>query len=243
MIIKNLNTKRFDLDAQKSPLSKMPSKPERQKGIRRFLNIRSAVIGIFVLQILTTVLLIIIIRPSLVFEQASAVGITNKVSELVSVPPSEVPVIARVGDGRNLTDIETLKSQNEVNAEVYKDAQNGDYVLAYTSKMIIYRAGENRIIYEGRSPQKILEDTQNSIINAVVTKAKKANLIPQDSTETPQVALVSDPNALKSGNPQFYAEAQQNDIVVTFPRSSIVILYRPSNDLIINSGSFSTVIR
>lgn len=243
MIIKNLNSKRFDLDAQKSPLTNLSKKSNSQKGLKKFLNIRSAVLGMFLLQILTILLLIVIIRPSLIFEQASAIGIINRVSELVSIPPSEVPVIARVGDGRNLTDIETLKSQNEVNAEVYKNAQNGDYVLAYTSKMIIYRAGENRIIYEGRSPQKILEDTQNSIINAVVSKAKQSNLISQDSTETPQVALVSDPNALKTGNPQFYAEAQLNDIVVTFPRSSIVILYRPSNDLIINSGSFSTVIR
>src|SRR5690606_34843519 len=109
-----------------------------------------------------------------------------------------------------------------------------------TSKLVIYRLADNKIIYEGDNPQKILENTQKAIVENVVKKAKERGLIQNDSDETPQVAVVTDPNALRQANPEFYRDAQQNDILATFTASSVVVLYRPATDAIINAGNFVT---
>jgi hypothetical protein len=239
-----MNSKRFNLEPSSSPKLKLGSS-SKSIGEKRFSNIfslRNSLAGLFLLQLVILFLLVIIINPGLVFEQLSAVNIINKVSDLVSVPPTEVPVIARVGDNKGLEDVETLKKSNDVNAQVYKDAQNGDYVLLYSSKLIIYRAGENKVVYEGNTPEKILKDTQVTLMSAIVSKAKERGLISNDSNETPQIAVVTDVNAVKATNSTFYANVQLNDILATFSQSSIVILYRPSSNTIVNSGSFSTTI-
>lgn len=234
----------YDLDSgYKSKKTVNISSAKKTSLLGRLTSMRNVLIGIFLVQIAMLVLLIVIINPPLVFEQLNAIKVINQVSELVSVPPSEVPIIARVGDGKLLPDIEELKKANEVNAQVYKDAQNGDYAIGFSSKLVIYRQPENKVIYEGDSPQKILEDAQTAIINSVTAKTKEAGLIPADSSEVPQVAIVTDPAQLKATNSAFYANALKNDVVATFSTSGVVVLYRPSTNEIINSGSYTTTIQ
>jgi hypothetical protein len=67
--------------------------------------------------------------------------------------------------------------------------------------------------------------------------------IDQNAVETPQIAAVIDITAVKTSNPEFYKNVQKNDILATFANSSVVLLYRPSTDEIINSGKFQTLIK
>src|SRR5690606_31739246 len=205
----------FNQSAKSSTQRSIRLDKPKGKILSKVFTTKGLLAVVAVLQVVILGLLIVIINPAAVFEQLDAVRVINLVSRQVSVPPSEVPVIARVGDNKLLPNLDTLKSQNEVNAQVYKDARDGDYVLGFTSKLVIYRLADNKIIYEGDNPQKILENTQKAIVENVVKKAKERGLIQNDSDETPQVAVVTDPNALRQANPEFYRDAQQNDILAT----------------------------
>lgn len=69
-------------------------------------------------------------------EQANQ-ELVEKVGKIFLLPAGEEPTIA------NIVDIESLKKNNE---DFYKDAQNGDYLLIYTAKAVIYREPENKVI-------------------------------------------------------------------------------------------------
>jgi len=62
--------------------------------------------------------------------------VKNNISKEILVP-SEEPTIA------SIVDINKLKQQN---AAFYADAQNGDYLVLYSTKAIVYRLEENKII-------------------------------------------------------------------------------------------------
>lgn len=231
----------------RSATPSLPKKPKSQfKGaevlpkLRNFLaGISPFLIGLVALAQL--VILFLFINPINLYQQLDVVQVLNNVSNLTSVPPTEIPVVARIGDNKPLQDIDTIRKQNEINAQVYKEAQNGDYVLGYsTNKMIIYRRSENKVLYNGDNPQQILIQTQQTIRTNLIAKTKEANLIADDSQESPELAVVVNPENLRTVNASFYANAQQNDIVATFGQSAILVLYRPSSNSIINSGKFST---
>jgi len=64
----------------------------------------------------------------------------EKIGKLTKLPEEEVPIFATVAD------VEKLREQS-----IFKDANNGDYILYYTKAqwMYIYRVQENRIIAQG----------------------------------------------------------------------------------------------
>lgn len=70
----------------------------------------------------------------------------------------------------------------------------------------------------------------------VVQKVSVHMVLPRD--ETPTLASVIDPNALK--NQPFFVHALKGDKLLLFPNSHKAILYRPSTDQIIDVGPLRT---
>jgi len=60
----------------------------------------------------------------------------NLVGELINVP-DELPTVTTI--------VDIIALQNS-DSDFYKDAQNGDIVLIYTSLAVIYRESENKVI-------------------------------------------------------------------------------------------------
>ena len=87
--------------------------------------------------------------------------IIDKIAKLTTVDKTKNPSLSTIAD------IDKLKEGNAVQAEVYKDAKNGDFVLSLGDEIIVYRESEDKVIYEGDSISKILTDTENKIINKV----------------------------------------------------------------------------
>ncbi len=208
--------------------------------LKSLYNMKFLLAAIVVLQLVT---LFVIVNPINLLSQFNAVKVINRVGSLTQVPPTEIPVMAVIGDG-SLPNVEDLKSQSEANAVVYKDAQNGDHVLAYSTKLVIYRGGEDRVIYDGDNPTTLLQKSQQAILNQFVAKSKEAGLIAQDEDEVPQVSLVTDADLFRqsSGSAAFYANLQTGDVVGTYASKSLIIIYRPSTNAIVSSGSYSTSI-
>lgn len=61
------------------------------------------------------------------------------------------------------------------------------------------------------------------------------SLIKLPAQESPQVEVVTDPVQLK--NQPFFAAAQTGDVVLIFAQAKLIILYRPSVDKVIQTGS------
>lgn len=72
-------------------------------------------------------------------DQAQITETVNKISKLMVVPEDEEPVVATVQDA------EALKAEQEF----FADAQNGDKVIIYKTKAIIYNPTENKIVNVG----------------------------------------------------------------------------------------------
>lgn len=221
-------------------LSQLRQQAKKDSKFKRLLGVISSVKFLLaVLVLLQVVVLYLVINPINLVNQLSVVQIVNRVASKVSVPPTEVPlVVARVGDSRNLPSAEDLRKENEIQAQVYKDVQNGDYVISYPSKMVIYRESSDTVLYQGDTPRTILEKSQQDIINKVVSKAKAQGIIANNSQEVPQVSSVTDATELKKQNASFYANAINNDIIAVFPTAGKVVIFRATNDTIINSGNF-----
>ena len=78
--------------------------------------------------------------------------------------------------------------------------------------------------------KKAAQDTAQSQVAAAVAKVSKLILLPQG--ETPTLASVSDPSALK--NQPVFDKAQKDDQVLIYSTAKEAILYRPSSNMIIN---------
>jgi len=187
--------------------------------------------------ILQIVIIALILNPVALYQQYQNQQVINEVGALTTLNTGETPVIAQVSDA------EALRKENSIQAQVYKDAKNGDYVLGYTNKLIIYRKGETKLIYDGDTPSAVLTKNQELIITDISTKAKEAGLIDTDSQETPQVSVITDITKLKSENPTFYSIARNNDVVAVFSESQLIVLYNIESKSILNSGKFTTNIQ
>lgn len=82
------------------------------------------------------------------------------------------------------------------------------------------------------NPQKASQEENQKIINAV----GKLVLLPQG--ETPTVATVTDPEKLKSEQP-FFAKAVQGDKVLIYTQALKAIMYRPSENKIVEIAPLS----
>ena len=189
---------------------------------------------LIVVALLQIIIVVLILNPTSLIQQYQNNQIINEVAAKTAVNTSESPTIATV------TDADQLRKANAAQAEVYKDAQNGDYVLLYSDKMIIYRKSSGEVIYNGDNPNDLVTHTQQKLLSSIQDKAKAQNLIPADSTETPQISVITDVKPLKESNPDFYANARNNDIVALFAQEQLIVLYNQDTATIINTGKYAT---
>jgi len=153
--------------------------------------------------------------------------LANQVRKLANINDTEPPVIAIVSD------IDKLRNANSIQKEIYKDAQNGDYVLGFVSKMVIYRKQDNKIIYMGDSPKLTQDKEQADVITQLKAQAKSININLTDSN--PQISTITDASLL---NTTFYKNAKLGDIVAFFAKDGIVIVYRTTTEQIIAKGHY-----
>ena len=188
---------------------------------------------LFVMVILQAATLFFLIKPtaqpvyqSLSPEQEKTMelntALLEKVSALTTLP-KENPVIAEV------LDVDILRQEHPINADVYKDAANGDKVIAYADKLIIYRPDENKVIYEGKNPNQIMQEQYIADLKDVL--AKVGALTTLDTKTVPQLSTIADIDKLKAGNPKFFADALNEDKILVYPDR--LIIYRPSTNQII----------
>ena len=183
----------------------------------------------------------LILNPINLYNQLTTVQVINEITKSIQIPPNELPQVGIIGDKKNLQPIDDLKKGNAIDAEIYKDAKNGDYVLGYTSKLIVYRPSDKKVIYEGDTPQQKVAKSQQTLIALVSKKALDGKLI-TDKTATPQASVVTDAEKVKNSN-EFYKDVQNNDVIANFSNPDLIIIYRPSSDSIIRSGQVSLSIK
>lgn len=187
--------------------------------------------------LLQGVIVYYILNPYGIYQQLQSVQTINKVSKATQVPPNEFPQVGVIGDGKNLAKADDIRKGNAIDAQIYKDAKDGDYVLGYSSKLVIYRPSDDHVVYDGQTPQAQLASSQKQLVDQVIAKAKSAKAIPETYNSTPQVSVVQDPDQLKKTN-EFYADAQKNDVVAIFSNPDLIMIYRPSADAVVKTGSF-----
>ena len=183
----------------------------------------------------------LILNPINLYNQLTTVQVINEITKSIQIPPNELPQVGIIGDKKNLQPIDELKKGNAIDAEIYKDAKNGDYVLGYTSKLIIYRSGDKKVIYEGDTPQQKVTKSQQALIALVSKKAFDSKLI-TDKTAAPQASVVTDAEKIKTSN-EFYKDVQNNDVIANFSNPDLIVIYRPSSDSIVRSGQVSLTIK
>ncbi len=165
--------------------------------------------------------------------------IVKEVRKVAGVSQSLVPLdIVELDD----TILEDLRNGNQIQEEVYKDAQSGDYVVIYEGRMIIYRRDGKTVVYDGLPPSQISQNSQVELLNKILERAKSQGLLEEGSEEVPQASVVEDTQTLIEQDPEFYARVQKGDIVTVFPKNKIIVLYNPNNDSIYKSGNVDTVI-
>ncbi len=204
--------------------------------LKKLLKIVSStkflVAAIIVVQIL---ILIVFLNPVGLLNQFSANQLINKISTLTSIP-NETPLAMGQLGVNSFPSAEQLKEQDLESAQVYKDALDQDYLVIYSTKMIIFRESENRIIYEGATPNQIFLENQKDIAEKLIAKSKEQGIISQDSTEAPYLRqITTDLEDLKGINSEFYNNAAVSDVIAIFVIENKLILYRPSNDSIVGN--------
>lgn len=147
-------------------------------------------------------------------------ALLEKVAKLTSLPTGSSPVIAEV------MDVDVLKNEHPVNAQVYVDAVNGDKVIAYEDRLIIYREEENKIIYDGKNPTQL---AQEQYIVQVLTKVSALADISQDIM--PQFSTIGDVDSLRENDSEIFANAANGDNILVY--QDRIIIYRLSTDKII----------
>jgi hypothetical protein len=201
------------------------------------------VVAILVMQL---VFLYFLVRPINVIEQLTSVQKINKITTLTQtpLPITEVPQIGIVGDQKTLADADTIRKTNAIDAEVYLNAQNGDYVLGYSNagRLVIFRPSDEKIIYDGPSSAAKLQVGQQTLISGVLKKTAEAGLIPSDYKLVPQVSVVTSPDDLKKGN-EFYKDVLKDDLVASFTNPNLVVIFRPSTQQIVKSGQFQITLK
>lgn len=192
---------------------------------------------ITVLVILNIITLYFVLNPLFLRQTSENQKILNEVEKLTDINTFETPVFSRIKD------VETIKASSGINAEVYQNAQNGDYVLGFSDKMVIYRRDEKSIVYEGDSPGMILQRQQQEVIATIIDKAKKLNLVEANYSSTPQLSVVTDEELVKQTNPDFYANTKNGDIIAFFTDKNVILVYNPDSDTVVNFGRFTTQIQ
>lgn len=147
-----------------------------------------------------------------------------------------------------ITDVEQLRNQNEIQAEVYADARDGDYVVLFINKMIIYRREVNEIVYEGPSPAQIAQGQAREVAKTIGQAVLDEGLVPEGTRELsiPSLdeILDNEVESLRNLDPMFYEEVRSGDIIAYFSDLNLLVIFRPNNGSgeIINSGEYNVSI-
>jgi hypothetical protein len=87
------------------------------------------------------------------------------------------------------------------------------------------------LFFSKKTEQKLLNNSisaqEQNILNAVSQKIK----LP--TQENPQIILITDSQYIRNNQP-FFAQAENGDVMIVY--SSYLVLYRPSEDRVVNSG-------
>lgn len=196
-------------------------------------------LSLFLIVVLQVVILYLFVNPVNLLTQLRSVQILNEVARQANIPPTEIPQMSVIGDN-NIPTAEELRKSNAVTAEIYKDASDGDYILLYTNKLVVYSTKLEKVIYDGDTPNNIIKASSEQLLSTIVQKVKDAGLIEATYAETPQAQVVNDAELVKKSDPVFYEDLQANDILATFSLvdgKTLIIVYRPSSNLIIRSGT------
>lgn len=140
-----------------------------------------------------------------------------------------------------ISDVEALREQNEFQSEVYAEAQNGDFAIAYEDKVIVYRRSENRIIYNDASPAARLQAANQQILENIANAARSVGINPEED-EVPQVLVVNDPEQQRETDPVFYERVAEGDLIAIYPVTERILIYRPDTESVINRGVIQTII-
>jgi hypothetical protein len=206
------------------------------KNLKGLAESKKALAVLIIMQIALLGILFYVFDPKEYYDTYQNRQVIKQVQKLVQVSKSETPVVAII------VDPDALREENAIQAEVYKDARKDDYVLSYTAKMVIYRPSTKQIIYEGDHPQTIYQEGQQALVDSLVESAKKEGLVTTATATDPQVSIITDPGLLRERDPEFYALAKENDIIGYFPSAGIIVLYRMSEEKILNHGSYQVFI-
>jgi hypothetical protein len=113
-------------------------------------------------------------------------NIIDRVRELVAVQGDELPTVATVQD------ISVLRPQNPT---LYRDAQNGDKLLVWSDKVVVYSASKDRLLVV--MPINVTSDTttQNApsdtrVAAATVSEEPKVTIEVRNGSPTPGAARV-----------------------------------------------------
>ncbi|KXK26639.1 MAG: hypothetical protein TR69_WS6001000646 [candidate division WS6 bacterium OLB20] len=191
-----------------------------------------------VITVLLVINIFLTISPPYIQQRNLTQQVMEEVAEQVEVNPFETPVVSVVADAEN------LRSSNSIQAQVYANAQDGDYVLGYSDKMVIYRRSTGEIVYEGDSPGTILNRNQQALRDSVVKAAVSSGVIGSAENANPQLSVVTDPKQLQSQDAEFYKNAQSGDVIAIFPNNEVILLVRSANGqvTIIEQGEYNTSI-
>jgi lipopolysaccharide export LptBFGC system permease protein LptF len=83
---------------------------------------------------------------------------------------------------------------------------------------------------------KAPEQASQAEIKSLIEKVGRLAVLPTD--ETPTIATVSDPNALK--DQAFFVDAKKGDKVLIYSNAKKAVLYNPSQDKIVNIAPLNT---
>jgi len=225
---------------QPNPYTSAVMQNNEVKPKRRRLALPSVSILVALMIILQAVAIVLTINPPYMQQANLTKQVIDEVAAKTKVNPFETPVMSVVADADN------LKKANEIQGQVYANAQNGDYVLGYTDKMVIYRRPSGEIVYEGDSPGTILNKNQENLTNAVLGAATTRGLIGEGEQLTPQMSVVTDVELLQKQDPTFYKSAQKGDVIAIFPTKQLILLLRAGSTgdtQIIQSGEYQTNIK
>jgi hypothetical protein len=190
-----------------------------------------------VLNSLVAVLLVIIIyflfNPPYVDTRSTNQKIFDEVKGKVEISDDEAPIVLEIPKA------DTLKKANSISEEIYANVKDGDYFISLSDKIIIYRNGEDKVIYEGPSPAQIRAERETQIISDL-KDALQSRGEEIDFKETPQLTAISDPKELQKLDADFYKDAKEADLVAVFPNSGKIVIYRSADKSIVKVGNFSS---
>ena len=196
--------------------------------------------------IITTVLLVVLIGiggfnlylsyfpPYL--GQNSNTDVLNEIAQLTEINKDDPNIFVA-----QISDVNELRGENEIQSEVYKDAQNGDYALAVEDRVIVYRRSEKKLIYNDKSPAKILQDQNLQLLTSIDNAAETVGISPKEN-EQPQLLVVKDAELQRQSDPTFYKDIVVGDIIAIYPTSERIMIYRPETQTVINEGAIKTSI-